>query len=342
MVEYDADEGDVFEETVPSEAEGMRLDAFLADRLSGQSRSFLHRLIGDGLVELDGGRPKPSRRLAGGERVRAFVPSIVELEARPEPMELAILHEDNDLVVVNKPPRMVVHPSPGHESGALVNGLLHHCGALSSIGAPLRPGVVHRLDRDTSGVIVAAKHDAAHEALAAQFAERTTEKRYFALVHGAPKPREGVVNARIGRHPRQAVLMAVTKTGRARDAQTEYETVETHGPFSLVECRPRTGRTHQIRVHMGWIGCPILCDTYYGRERQMTRAALEGRGAGQASGPAASVLLDRQALHARMLTFRHPGSGERVGFEAELPFDMDRTLRAMRRRERGDAQTAGA
>ncbi|MFW5856651.1 MAG: RluA family pseudouridine synthase [Planctomycetota bacterium] len=334
MVDYNPDEGEFITETVPAGAAGRRLDAFLADRLPAQSRSFLRRLIDDGLVEVDGARPKASRRLEGGETVRLFLPELVDLVARPEPMDLDILHEDADIIVVNKPPRTVVHPSPGHEHGALVNGLLHHCGTLSDIGAPLRPGIVHRLDRDTSGVLIAARHDAAHEHLAAQFAERTTEKVYLALVHGAPEPPAGLVDARIGRHPRQPVLMAVVETGRARDARTDYATLETHGPFALVECRLHTGRTHQIRVHMAHIGCPILCDTYYGREQRITRAELLGRGAGQAAGKAASVLLDRQALHARRLGVHHPGTGERLVFEADLPFDMDRTLRELRKRER--------
>jgi 23S rRNA pseudouridine1911/1915/1917 synthase len=332
MVTYNPEAGETVDLLAPAEAAGQRVDAWLSQTLPAQSRSFLRKLIDDGYVEIAGHRTKASRKLAGGEAITLFVPELVELEARPEPMDLAILYEDHDIIVVNKGPGRVVHPSPGHESGSLVNGLLHHCTDLSGIGGVLRPGIVHRLDRDTSGVIIAAKNDAAHHSLAAQFANRTTEKVYLTLTHEVPVPSTGRIEARIGRHPRHPVLMAVVRAGRSKEATTDYRLVEAHGPFAFVECRPKTGRTHQIRVHMAHIGCPILCDHYYGRERRLSRAELTGIGVGQASGEEAHPLIDRQALHAHRLSFDHPRTGERLTLEADLHDDMAGTLQALRTR----------
>jgi len=326
VTRWNPEAGELYEDTVPPSAAGERVDAYLASVLPGQSRSFLQKLIGAGFVEVNGASVKPSHRLAGGESLSLFVPELEPLEAKPEPMDLDVLYEDGLLIVVNKPPGMVVHPSPGHETGSLVNGLLHHCRDLSGIGGVLRPGIVHRLDRDTSGVLVAAKADAAHRALAAQFAARTTHKVYLALVHGAPVPPTGTVDARIGRHPRHRQRMAVVRTG-GRDARTDYRVRERLGEISLLECVLRTGRTHQARVHLAHLGCPVVCDASYGRERALTRADLVG-GRGRAG---ARVVLDRQALHAWRLTFTHPSSAEPMEFEAPLPADLDRAIRFVRR-----------
>ncbi|MFH0911334.1 MAG: RluA family pseudouridine synthase [Planctomycetota bacterium] len=309
----------------------MRLDIFLASRFKKLSRSWIRKLIDGGFVEVEGARAKPARKLAGGEHVSLFLPELVELEARPEPMDLDILHEDAWLIVVNKPSGTVVHPSPGHETGSLVNGLLFHCRDLSGIGGVLRPGIVHRLDRDTSGVLVAAKNDLAHRSLSAQFARRTTLKIYLALTHGTPVPPSGTVEGFIGRHPRHRQRMAIVRIG-GRRAVTHYAVREAFGAFSLVECRLETGRTHQIRVHLASISCPVLCDASYGREAMLTRTDLSGRHRGQAGAEGSRVILARQGLHAFRLGFDHPASGERLEFEAPLAPDMRRALRILRAR----------
>lgn len=320
-----ADGGETIHTRAPEAAAGERADTILATLLPAQSRSFIKKLMDEGWVEIAGAPRKPSYRLRGGESIDLFLPELAELEARPEPLDLEILYEDEDIIVINKRPGMVVHPSPGHETGSLVNGLLHHCQDLSGIGGVLRPGIVHRLDRDTSGALVAAKHDQAHQALARQFAERTTTKTYLALTWGTPDPAAGTVRTAIGRHPVHRVRMAVVAAG-GKHAVTHYRVHDTHGPFAAVECRLETGRTHQIRVHLSHLGCPILCDSTYGREQALTRAALCGHGQAQARGREAAVLLARQALHARVLGLTHPGRGETMTFTAPVPADMQAVL----------------
>ncbi len=286
---------------------GERLDVFVARRLPEFTRSRAQRLIDDGRVTVAGQRAKPALRLEAGQRVHVVLPPPVADRVEPESIALDILFEDADLLAVNKPAGMMVHPAPGHRSTTLVNAILAHCRDLSGIGGVLRPGIVHRLDRDTSGVIVVAKNDAAHNALARQLKDRSVEKTYLALVQGTPRPAEGVIDAPIARDPRNRQRMAVVEGGR--EAVTSYRVVERFRGMSLLEVRPRTGRTHQIRVHLAAIGHPIVGDRTYGRP---------------------SALIARQSLHARRIAFAHPRSGERMEIEAPLPRDLRDVLARLR------------
>jgi 23S rRNA pseudouridine1911/1915/1917 synthase len=290
-----------------AEAPGERLDVFVARLIPSLTRARVQKLIDQGHVLLEGHRAKASLRLDAGQRVSVDIPPPEEATAVAEDIELDILFEDADMLVVNKPPGMTVHPSPGHTTSTLVNAILAHCTDLSGIGGVLRPGIVHRLDRDTSGVIVVAKNDAAHNALAKQLKDRTVEKTYVALVEGTPKPPEGIIDAPIARDPRNRQRMAVVDNGRA--SVTAYKLIERFDGTSLVEARPKTGRTHQIRVHLAAIGHPIIGDRFYGKPSQ---------------------LVARQFLHARRIVFAHPRTGERVEYEAPLPADLQNALREVR------------
>jgi 23S rRNA pseudouridine1911/1915/1917 synthase len=259
--------------------------------------------------------------VAAGERLFADPPEPAACEVRPEPIAVPILHEDTDLVVVDKPAGLVVHPAPGHPGGTLVNALLHHCGDLAGIGGVRRPGIVHRLDRGTSGVMVVAKNDAAHLALAAQFHDHTVERVYLAFVRGVPGAEAGRVERAIGRHPRDRKRMSVAAR-HGRPARTAWR-VRTRWPragAALLEVRPETGRTHQIRVHLASVGLPLLGDPVYGRG---------GRQKARALAPA----LTRPALHAAVLGFDHPVSGARLHFEAPLPEDLVALREELARRE---------
>ncbi len=309
-------DGDIIAEfslSVPREADGSRLDAFLGSALEEFSRSYLKKLILLGSVRLNGAIPKPAKTVRAGDVIEISVPRPVELEARPQDIPLRIIHEDEHIVVVDKPAGMVVHPAAGHADGTLVNALLHHCGeSLSSINGVLRPGIVHRLDRTTSGVIVAAKTDLAHRSLVSQFKERKVRKRYFALVHGRPAA-GALVEAPLGRHRSDFRRMAVRRDV-GRPAATLVLSVLPLGPFSAVHLYPRTGRTHQIRVHMRHLGSPLLCDDLYGRE---------------IAWPADSPVLERTALHAAAIAFTHPATGEPVAFASPLPPDIMAALELM-------------
>ncbi|QDT68290.1 Pseudouridine synthase [Planctomycetes bacterium MalM25] len=314
---------------VGEEEASRRLDALLAERLTGFSRSLLKKAIDAGRVTVDGERRKPSHRLEPGERVR-----VEELERpaegpEPEAIDLDLIYEDDDLVAVNKPAGMVVHPAKGNWSGTLAAGLAHHFGdALSSTGGPTRPGIVHRLDRDTTGVIVVAKHDQAHERLAAQFADRSTEKEYAAIVLGEPDRDGDVIDEPIGPHPHLREKMAIRRDlPDARSAVTTFEVVERMKRCSLLRLTPKTGRTHQIRVHLAHRGNPVLCDKQYGGRSQITASEL----AGGVAKPGEEPLLARHALHARRLRINHPTTGDRLTLEAPLPEDIQRVLEFMRR-----------
>ncbi len=288
--------------TVPSDAVGLRLDKFLADALPALSRATLQRLIRDGDVRVEGRAARPSQRVAGGETVEVNVPPPVPLDVAPAPdIPLDIVYQDADLLVLNKPAGLVVHPANGHADDTLVNALLAHVPDLAGIGGVQRPGIVHRLDKDTSGLLLVAKNDVAHQALQAQFKDRRVDKAYLALVEGHISPPRGRIDAPIGRDPRDRKKMAVATGGRP--AQTEYRVLETLDDTSLVEAKLLTGRTHQIRVHLASIGYPIVGDRLYGR-----RKARHGLG--------------RQFLHAWRLAFDLPRSGERVTFLAPLPDDL--------------------
>ncbi|MFO0987649.1 MAG: RluA family pseudouridine synthase [Alphaproteobacteria bacterium] len=305
--------------------EGLRLDRFLADALPDLSRSRIKALILERHVTLGGaGGLDPSRKVKAGERYDVAVPPAAPAVPEAQAIPLEILYEDAQLVVIVKPAGLTVHPAPGNPDRTLVNALIAHCGAsLSGIGGVARPGIVHRLDKDTSGVMVIAKTDAAHHALTAQFQGRTIERAYLALVWGVPRPASGRIEGAIGRSARDRKKMAVVARG-GKAAATRYRTLRTFGQAAaLVECRLETGRTHQIRVHMTHIGHPLVGDPVYGRARH--RAAPELT-------PAARRMLDgfrRQALHAAVLGFDHPANGRRLRFEASLPSDFTNLLNGL-------------
>ncbi len=284
-----------------------RLDVFVARRLPGLSRTGARRMIDDGLVQVDGDIERPSYRLRFGEMVRIWPAAPSHPVAEPEEIPLDVRYEDADVIVVNKAVGMTVHPAPGQPRGTLVNALLARCPDLQAIGDAIRPGLVHRLDKDTSGVMMVAKNAAAMEQLQNQIRARTVEKRYWAVVAGTPEPLEGKIDAPIGRDLSDRRRMAVIEGGRA--SQTGYEVVERFLDTSLLECLLITGRTHQIRVHMMAMGHPLLGDVVYG---------------------APSPWIDRQALHAFQLSFEHPASGERVTVEAEPPDDFEQLLTSAR------------
>lgn len=285
---------------VPEEAGDQRLDSFLAAREeTGLSRSALQQLVRDGKVLCNGKAAAKNARLRPGQVLTLEIPDPQPVEAVAQDIPLDIVYEDADLLVVNKPKGMVVHPAPGNPDGTLVNALLYHCrGSLSGIGGELRPGIVHRIDKDTSGLLVVAKNDAAHQGLAAQMAVHSIERVYHAVAYGGFRQDEGFVEAPIGRHKTDRKKMAIVPDGRY--AYTAYRVVGRYSGFTHIECRLRTGRTHQIRVHMASIGHPLAGDPVYGPKAVITR--LQG-----------------QCLHAKVLGFTHPITGETLRFETPLP-----------------------
>jgi 23S rRNA pseudouridine1911/1915/1917 synthase len=313
---------------------GERLDRFLAraaqERRLALSRTRLKALIEDGKVAVDGVEARdPAAKLAGGGNVVLLAPPAEDSGLVGEDLPLDIVFEDEHLVVVNKPPGLVVHPAPGHSQGTLVNALIRHCGSsLSGIGGVKRPGIVHRLDKDTSGLIVAAKTDAAHQGLAALFADHgragSLTREYRALAWGAFEGKAGLVDAPLGRHPSHREKMAVVAPGRGREARTHWRLEEALGPASLIACRLETGRTHQIRVHLAHIGHPLLGDSVYGAGFKTKASRL--------SAPARLALeaLGRQALHAGRLGFEHPITGRPLSFESAPPADFLRLVNALR------------
>ncbi len=306
---------------------GTRLDVLLADALPQYSRVHLRRAITAGGVQVDGRNAKPAYRLHAGQRVTLTLPDLPREGPQPEDIPLDVLYEDEALIAINKPAGMVVHPAKGHWSGTLTAALAFHFGQLSSIGGPTRPGIVHRLDRETSGVIVVAKTDAAHLALAKQFEQRTTVKEYFALTAGVPDRDRDIVRAPVGVHPYQREKMAIRDGhSTSRDAETFWEVSERFARFAALKVLPKTGRTHQIRVHLTHIGHPVLCDRLYSGRSEITRGELGGAGR-----PEGEVVLARVALHARRLEIQHPSSGEAIVFEAPLAGDIQRTQEALRK-----------
>jgi len=283
---------------VDSPHSGARLDHYLASHVPSLSRSRLQDLIKQGHVKLNGLTVKPGARLRTGDAIVLREPPPVPATAEAEEIALHVLFEDDDLIVIDKPPGLVVHPAAGHQAGTLVNALLHHCQTLSGIGGEQRPGIVHRLDKETSGCLVAAKSDPAHQALARQFAGREVTKVYLALAAGRFTRRTGVIEAPIGRHPVQRKKMAIVARGRA--ARTDYRVLAEIEGGALVECTLHTGRTHQIRVHLKHLGHPVLGDEVYGRRAHYPR----------------------QMLHAWKLGFAHPRTGEPLSFEAPPPADF--------------------
>ena len=286
--------------TVEDEA-GERIDKFLSDELSDRSRSFLQKLIKEQYVKVNDKPVKASYRLILGDTVSISFPEPEKPDIAAEDIPLDILYEDNDIIIINKPKQMVVHPAPGHYSGTLVNALLYHCqGNLSGINGSLRPGIVHRIDMDTTGSLVVCKNDTAHQSLSAQLKEHSIQRVYEAIVHGILKEDTGCIDAPIGRHPTERKKMS-TQTRNGREALTHYRVLERFGAFTHIQCRLETGRTHQIRVHMASIGHPLLGDTVYG-PKKCPFPKLIG-----------------QTLHADTLGFIHPGTGEYMEFHAPLP-----------------------
>ena len=278
---------------------GLRLDSFLAEE-SELTRSAVQRLIEQGLVLQNGQPVKKNRRTAAGEHYTLLLPDPEPVNIVPQDIPLNVVYEDADVIVVNKPAGMVVHPAPGHPDGTLVNALLHHCGSsLSGINGQLRPGIVHRIDRDTSGLIIAAKNDAAHLALAEQLKDHSLARTYEAVAVGSLRTDSGTVNAPIGRHPTDRKRMSINEKN-GREAVTHWTVLQRYPGHTYVQCRLETGRTHQIRVHMASIGHPLLGDTVYGAKKPVP--GLAG-----------------QCLHARRLTFVHPSTGERITVECPLP-----------------------
>lgn len=286
-----------------------RLDAWLAEAVPEHSRSRWQSLIKDGLVTVNGAPCKANQKLRAGDRVEWTVPEPVAAEPQAEEIPLNILYEDRDLIVINKPAGLVVHPAAGNETGTLVNALLHHCADLAGIGGEKRPGIVHRLDKDTSGVMVVAKNQKAMNSLSAQFKERDTQKEYVTVVKGVPFPPRGTVETTIGRHPVHRKKMAVNVRG-GREAVSHYETVEAFTDAALLRVKIETGRTHQIRVHMAHIKHPVIGDEVYGRGFR--------------------IKAPRQMLHAAKLSLIHPKTRKRLTFEAPLPADMEMLLGCLR------------
>ena len=289
-----------------ADREGERLDLFVARRRPELSRSRVQRLIEQGLVTVEGRPARAGLRLERGRRVCLTVPPLEPLEPAPEAIPLSVMYEDEDLLVVDKPAGMTVHPGPGHSAHTLVNAVLARCPDLRGVGGQGRPGIVHRLDKDTSGLIIVARNELAHLSLSRQLKERRVEKGYLALVHGHVEPPEGVIEAPIGRDPRHRKRMAVVEGGR--EARTGYRLARYLDSYTLVEVTPHTGRTHQIRVHFAALGYPVVGDGVYGRP---------------------SPVLGRQFLHAFRLAFRHPRTGEALRLEAPLPADLRAALRRL-------------
>ncbi|MFZ0545378.1 MAG: RluA family pseudouridine synthase [Candidatus Promineifilaceae bacterium] len=292
------------------ERPGERLDKALAEKLPAFSRAQIQKMIREGQIRIDGSAVKGSLRLSGGERVTVAIPPVEETDLIAQPIPLDILYEDDDLILVNKPAGMVVHPAIGHEAGTLVNAVLAHCPDLPGIGGERRPGIVHRLDKDTSGLILVAKNDHALRFLQAQFKKRTIEKIYLALSEGHFSAGEALIDAPIGRDPRNRKRMAVippNASARSRPAQTRVRLLDYYGSYSLLECRPLTGRTHQIRVHLAFAGYSIVGDQIYGRRKQI-------------------LALSRHFLHAAGLTFKRPSDGREMSFRSDLPQELKELL----------------
>ena len=286
--------------TITLNTDGVRLDAALAEQIPELSRSAVQRLLEDGAVTLDGKAVKKNAKLPAGTVLNVKIPEVRPAENPAQEIPLDVVYEDEDVIVVNKPKGLVVHPAPGHPDGTLVNALLHHCGAsLSGIGGEARPGIVHRIDKETSGLLIAAKNDFAHAHLAAQLKDHSLARTYECIVCGSVRADSGTIDAPIGRDPADRKKMAVTEKN-SRPAVTHWEVVARYPGYTHLRCRLETGRTHQIRVHLAWRNHPILGDTVYGHRKP-------------------ELGMESQCLHARELTFVHPRTGERVTVRCELP-----------------------
>lgn len=296
---------------VEKESDNIRIDRFISEHLDDVSRSYIQKLIKDGLVTADLKPVKANYKVKEGERVEIALPEPVSLDIEPQNIPLDILYEDNDVLLVNKPKDMVVHPSAGHMDGTLVNALLYHCkDSLSSINGVMRPGIVHRIDKDTTGVLIICKNDKAHNCIADQLKVHSSTRKYHAIVWNNLKEDEGTVNAPIGRHPVDRKKMAINhKNGK--EAVTHYKVLERFGKYTYIECELETGRTHQIRVHMTSLGHPLLGDLVYGPDKQPFKT-------------------QGQVLHAKVFGFVHPTTGEYMEFETPLPEYFEEILKKLR------------
>jgi len=296
--------------TVAENEAGQRLDAFLAAKIPDMSRSYIQKLIEDGLILVNGQSTKGKVKTYSGMNIEVYMPEAEPLQVKPENIPLNIVYEDSDILIINKPRDMVVHPAPGNKDNTLVNALLYHCrDSLSDINGIIRPGIVHRIDKDTTGLIAVAKNNKAHQSLAQQLKDRSMKRVYEAIVEGIIKEDRGTIDAPIGRHPIDRKRMAVTP-GKGKEAVTHFEVLERLKGATYIRVRLETGRTHQIRVHMSYINHPVYGDLLYGRNTKK--------------------LTGGQMLHARFLRLRHPSTGEYMEFEAELPGDFIELLESLR------------
>lgn len=301
----------MIQEIFAGEGAGIRIDRYLSEQCEELSRSYLQKLLKDGGVLVNGKAVKSNYKVVSGDKIELNVPDAAEPEIEAEPMELDILYEDSDIILINKPKGMVVHPAAGHYSGTLVNGLMYHCkDDLSGINGVLRPGIVHRIDMDTTGVLIVCKNDKAHRAVAEQLKVHSITRKYFAVVHGVLKDEAGVIHAPIGRHHIDRKKMSINEKN-GKDAITHYRVLKRFRRFTYVECQLETGRTHQIRVHMASIGHPLLGDTVYGPAK-CPFSGLQG-----------------QTLHAGVLGIVHPTTGEYMEFQAPLPEYFEKLLRKL-------------
>jgi len=312
VMDSDEQEQDIQEWIVDPESAKTRIDKYITEGLDDDvSRSQVQLWIADGHVLVNDSPVKANYKVSQGDRISLAIPAPSVVEIVPEDIPLDIAFEDRDVIVVNKPRGMVVHPAPGHISGTLVNALMHHCKDLSGINGELRPGIVHRIDKDTTGLIMAAKNDKAHASLAAQLKEHSVNRRYLALVHGNISHDQGTIDAPIGRDPQDRKMYTVTDRN-SKHAVTHFTVVERFGDYSLLELKLETGRTHQIRVHMKYIGHPLVGDPVYGKSK--------------------GIKLNGQALHAAVLGFVHPATGQYLEFSAPMPDDMEELLTILKSR----------
>jgi len=320
------DEGGFTIKTAETDSE-KRLDSLIADQIPCCSRKLAASLIRKGLIRVSGSAKKPGYRIRAGDVIEGTIPGPETVAFQPEPLKLDILFEDKHIIILNKEPGIVVHPAPGHYTGTIVNGLLHHCPDLEGIGGEIRPGIVHRLDKDTSGVLAVAKNHAAHLHLAAQFKSRNIKKKYLAIVYGDFQEDSGFINLPIGRHPSERKKMSI-HSRKTRTAETHWKVRERFERITLLELEIKTGRTHQIRVHCTAIQHPIVGDPVYGSRRATQRIRLlKDRGI-----PIKNI--SRQMLHAWRLAIKHPATDQMVSFEAPLPEDMMELMRKLRELKR--------
>jgi len=341
-IEIDRTQLEPFEITVyKANLEDYRLDIYLTKRLThsyGASRTLVQRFIKEDLIKVNGKPTKASHMLHQGDRITLELPRIIPPQLKPESIPLDIIYEDDVMLAINKPPGMVVHPAAGHWEGTLVNALLGHCGVLPQARPPLRqskqetdnqiyrPGIVHRIDKNTSGVILAAKTVQAHTAITQQFAERTLAKEYLAIVEGKMQFDSDIINKPLGRHKKDREKIAVVKKGLGQEAISAYTVVERFKRFTLVSVSPKTGRTHQIRVHLASIGHPVVADSPYGKRKALYLSDITGGVSEDTQTP----ILARHALHAHKITLVHPTTQKEVSFSADLAPDMKRTLEVLR------------